>query len=252
MSLTVVNKHTHTPTENDIYVGRGSILGNPYTSIHGQSTKAEFICETREESIKCFSSHLKEKIQKKDKEICDELNRIWKIAKSGKSVNLVCFCSPKACHATVIKRTLEQTLRIHKTYNGQLNKLQQNQIFVFGANTEGRHGKGAALTAKNKHGAIYWQARGRQGQSYAIITKDLTRSEHPSRTREQIIEEICGLYEYATANPELEFMIPYNAETQNLNFFSAQEMADMFGSMPIPKNIVFEYGFYSLIHITFP
>lgn len=250
--IQVVNKHTHQPTENDIYVGRGSILGNPYTSIHGQSTKAEFTCETREDSIKCFSSHLKEKIQKKDKAICDELNRIWKIAKSGKLVNLVCYCSPKACHATIIKRTLEQTLKIHKTYSGQINKLQSNQIFVFGSNTQGRHGKGAALTAKEKRGAINGQPRGRQGQSYAIITKDLTKSEHPSRTREQIIEEIRGLYEYASANPELEFMIPYNSENKNLNSFSAQEMADMFGSMKIPKNIVFESGFYSLIYITFP
>lgn len=27
---TVVNKHTHTPTPNDVYIGRGSKWGNPF------------------------------------------------------------------------------------------------------------------------------------------------------------------------------------------------------------------------------
>jgi len=48
-------------------------------------------------------------------------------------------------------------------------------IFVFGSNTEGRHGKGAALVARKQYGAIYGQASGRQGNSYAIITKDLSK-----------------------------------------------------------------------------
>lgn len=249
--IKVVNKHTHKPTQNDIYVGRGSVLGNPYTSIQGYSTKAEFICDSREESIKNFSSYLEEKIKLKDKVICDELNRVWKIAKSGIDINLVCYCSPKACHAHMIKKTLENTLRIHKTYEGLVGDLSSNQILVFGSNTQGRHGKGTALKAKEKHGAIYGQARGRQGQSYAIITKDLTIPKHPSRTIEQIKEEIAGLYAYANENPDLEFIIPYHAESTNLNAYSAQEMADMFGSMEIPKNLVFETNFYSLIRLTF-
>lgn len=48
-------------------------------------------------------------------------------------------------------------------------------IFVFGSNTEGRHSKGAALEAKLRHGAIYGRARGPQGYSYAIVTKDLSK-----------------------------------------------------------------------------
>ena len=36
-----------------------------------------------------------------------------------------------------------------------ITQLEPNQIFVFGSNTQGRHGKGAALTAKNKFGAVY-------------------------------------------------------------------------------------------------
>lgn len=35
-----------------------------------------------------------------------------------------------------------------KTYSGMIQSLTPNQVFVFGSNTQGRHGKGAALTAK--------------------------------------------------------------------------------------------------------
>jgi len=47
-----------------------------------------------------------------------------------------------------------------------------NKIFVFGSNLAGRHGKGAALHARKHYGAIYGQGWGRQGNSYAIPTKD--------------------------------------------------------------------------------
>lgn len=45
-------------------------------------------------------------------------------------------------------------------------------IFVFGSNLAGRHGKGAALEARQKWGAVYGQGVGLQGRSYAIPTKD--------------------------------------------------------------------------------
>ena len=44
-------------------------------------------------------------------------------------------------------------------------------VFVFGSNLAGRHGKGAALWAKQHRGAIYGQGHGIQGNSYAIPTK---------------------------------------------------------------------------------
>lgn len=45
-------------------------------------------------------------------------------------------------------------------------------IFVFGSNLAGRHGKGAALWARQHRGAIYGQGIGLQGNSYAIPSKD--------------------------------------------------------------------------------
>lgn len=136
-----------------------------------------------------------------------------------------------------------------KTYKGMITSLQPNQIFVFGSNTEGRHGAGAAKTAKDKFGAKYGQAEGPQGQSYAIITKDLTKDDkkHPSRTKEQIIEQIHKLYEYAKANPNKEFLVAYSSTGRNLNYYTNQEMAEMFANEEIPSNIVFEEGFNELV-----
>ena len=45
-------------------------------------------------------------------------------------------------------------------------------IFVFGSNTAGRHGRGAAYTARIHHGAINGIGEGIQGRSYGIPTKD--------------------------------------------------------------------------------
>ena len=47
-----------------------------------------------------------------------------------------------------------------------------NLVLVFGSNTAGRHGKGAAQHARQSWGAIYGQGEGLQGSSYALPTKD--------------------------------------------------------------------------------
>ena len=79
-----------------------------------------------------------------------------------------------------------------KTYKGKISKIDKNQIWVFGANPQFRHGKGSAKFAFDKCGALYGKNGkiGRQGNSYSIITKDLTKYKHPSVTEEYIIEQI--------------------------------------------------------------
>ena len=49
-------------------------------------------------------------------------------------------------------------------------ELGENQVFVFGSNLAGKHNGGGARIALEKFGAIYGQAVGNQGQSYAIPT----------------------------------------------------------------------------------
>lgn len=108
--IIVVNKYKHTPTNSDVYVGRGSVLGNPYTSIKNRNTLAEQQCDSREESINNFEIYLNEKIKKGNNKICDELNRIYKLSKENDNIYLVCFCKPKDCHGDIIKKVIEEKL----------------------------------------------------------------------------------------------------------------------------------------------
>jgi len=146
-----------------------------------------------------------------------------------------------------------------KTYKYKKNPtkkdLKRNQIWVFGSNlgksTGGvtAHGAGAAKIAVEQFGAKPGQARGRQGRSFGIVTKkfwDVVKSS----TKQDIISEIKGLYEYALANPLNEFIISYSGKVKtkmNLSGYTNQELAEMFSAYPIPANIMFEEEFSELL-----
>jgi len=115
----------------------------------------------------------------------------------------------------------------------KIYKLKENQIFVFGSNPQGRHGKGGAKYAKDRFGAIQGQAFGLQGQSYAIITKEL-RSWKPAITLEQIKHQIKVLFEYAQKNQDKEFLVTKIG--CSLAYFSVAEIRSLF------KDIMYEKG----------
>lgn len=77
-------------------------------------------------------------------------------------------------------------------------------IFVFGSNEAGRHGKGAALFALRHRGAIYGQAWGHQGNSFAIPTKSATLETLPLGT---IRGYVSAFLDYAKKHPELTFQL---------------------------------------------
>jgi len=77
-------------------------------------------------------------------------------------------------------------------------------IFVFGSNLAGRHGAGAAKDALEQYGAIYGQAEGRQGDSYAIPTKSSKLEPLPLAW---INEHVQAFLIYATAHPKLAFQV---------------------------------------------
>lgn len=79
-----------------------------------------------------------------------------------------------------------------------------NNIFVFGSNLAGRHGKGAALFARKYHGAIYGQGNGKQGNSYAIPTKDVYLRSLPLDTIEFYVKHFI---KYAINNSNYIFNI---------------------------------------------
>lgn len=144
-----------------------------------------------------------------------------------------------------------------------ITRLKENEVFVFGSNPEGRHGKGAAKAAQS-FGAKYGQGRGLMGQSYGLVTKNLKagyvekstgikyekayeRSVSPS----MITENIRELYETAKNNPEKRFLITFQYEEDSqgnpkstLNGYNGQEMVDMFlNHDDIPENIVFHISY---------
>jgi len=119
---------------------------------------------------------------------------------------------------------------------------QEDTIFVFGSNPEGRHGSGSAKCAIDKFGAIYGQGEGLQGQCYALPTKDLrVKKNHALRSisPEQIIQNIKKMYKCAEEHPDKKFKIAYrNTNEVTLNGYSGYEMIDMFlKAGTIPDNV---------------
>ena len=107
--INIRNKHIH-KFENrscDFYLGRPSVLGNPFSWAEG--TQAKFKVKNREESIKQYKKYIKKEIENKNPEICGTLNAIYREAKNG-DVNLFCWCWPQDCHCNVVKEIIEEKL----------------------------------------------------------------------------------------------------------------------------------------------
>jgi hypothetical protein len=114
-------------------------------------------------------------------------------------------------------------------------------VFVFGSNLAGRHGKGAALHALKKHGAIYGQGVGRQGNSYAIPTKDANLQTLPLESIKQHIGEFL---EYAWNTPECTFMLtPIGT---GLAGYSREEIYSLLKQFDVPSNVLFTKEWFSL------
>lgn len=88
MSERVINKYHG--LEYDIYIGRGSDYGNPYS--HLESTSATYKVGTREEAIEKFEEYLL------------STPSLWIKLKHLKDKRLGCYCHPSPCHGHVLER----------------------------------------------------------------------------------------------------------------------------------------------------
>lgn len=88
--------------------------------------------------------------------------------------------------------------------SNNITKLGPNEIFVFGSNESGRHGKGAAKTALG-FGAIWGKGTGIQGKTYGIPTKDSNVMK--TLSLDKIYSHICNFIDYAKDHPELTFLV---------------------------------------------
>ena len=91
-----------------------------------------------------------------------------------------------------------------RTTPENIANLKENEIFVFGSNLSGIHGKGAAKTAL-KWGAKWRQAKGLQGRTYGIPTKDA--SIRRTLTTQEIKPFVDEFIEFAKANENLVFLV---------------------------------------------
>jgi hypothetical protein len=102
-----------------------------------------------------------------------------------------------------------------------------NEIFVFGSNLAGRHGKGAALFARKHHGAIYGNGIGLQGNSYAIPTKGINLEILPLHMIEHHINDFL---DYARNNPHITFNL--TAIGCGLAGYKPKQIAPLFNNAP--------------------
>lgn len=86
----------------------------------------------------------------------------------------------------------------------EITQIGPNEVFVFGSNLAGRHGKGAARQAMT-WGARWGQAAGLQGRTYGIPTKD--RSVRRTLSIAEIQPFVIEFISFAKTRPDLTFLV---------------------------------------------
>lgn len=88
----------------DVYIGRPSKWGNPFTHIKNKNTKAEFIVSTRKEAIEKYQEWII-----LQPELLNDLSEL-----DGKVLG--CWCFPKFCHGDILIQLIKKK-KIEKTLN---------------------------------------------------------------------------------------------------------------------------------------
>lgn len=94
---------------NSFYIGRGSVLGNPYTHIKDRKTKAIYEVKDRDEAIDRYSDYF-DLMYGSNIAYTKAIDEIYDLYKKGEDVYLGCFCKPLRCHGDIIKEKLEKRL----------------------------------------------------------------------------------------------------------------------------------------------
>jgi hypothetical protein len=151
------------------------------------------------------------------------------------------YISLDASNLTVTQERVDkivEQLNSAKEYTSEnITSLKPNEVFVFGSNAEGVHGKGAALLAKTNFGAKQSQSEGLQGQSYAVITKKNWRVEKSS-TLEEIGKGLQDMLLFAKQNPDKKFLVTKLGSS--LAGYSVEEIKELFEKLKniIPNNVI--------------
>jgi len=139
----------------------------------------------------------------------------------------------------------------NRTTSVFVNHLKLNEIFVFGSNLAGRHGLGAALTAKQKFGAINGQPAGLMGRSYGIPFKDGRHGHDPAVRKilplKEIEPYIKDLIQFAKANPHNTFLVPEIG--CGLARYTPEQVAPLFTDAIDVSNIHLPASFWKVLNV---
>ena len=147
------------------------------------------------------------------------------------------FCRNNKENFNFVMGTTEKKLNY---YDGDIVP-EDDTIFVFGSNPEGRHGAGSAQVAVKQFGAIYGKGEGLQGNSYALPTTEL-RYNYPKMTLANITKNIQKLYDCARRHPDKKFKIAYRNKPDEVTLcgYSGKQLQECFKNAgEIPENIWF-------------
>jgi hypothetical protein len=92
---------------------------------------------------------------------------------------------------------------MNRIIQDKITELKDNEVFVFGSNTAGRHGKGAAKQALT-WGAIWGQGDGLQGRTYGIPTKDSKIRTLPINQIKPFVDKFI---QFAKEHPTMIFLV---------------------------------------------
>lgn len=116
------------------------------------------------------------------------------------------------------------------------------EIFVFGSNRAGIHGRGAAKEAYEQHGAEWGNGEGLQGNSYAIPTKGLRNPLTARFSRLQLweIEAHVAVFKmFARSRPDLTFRVTKIG--CGLAGYTFAQIAPMFRGSPSNVKLPWEF-----------
>lgn len=108
-TVEVVNKYKHTATSGDVYIGRGSPFGSPFSHLSCRSAEQ---VPTKEDAVDLYIDWFYLKLDGNN-ELRRHTDALMDRVIAGEDIKLVCYCKPKLCHGDVIKEYLIHELCGH-------------------------------------------------------------------------------------------------------------------------------------------
>lgn len=82
----------------DVYIGRPTKWGNPFTHIADKNTLAKYLVGSREQAVSAYKNYI---LYGEGKHLLKDLHEL-------KGKTLGCWCSPKKCHGEILIELVEE------------------------------------------------------------------------------------------------------------------------------------------------